>query len=115
MVLLKSGPYAGKVAVIAEIIDHNRVRPTHTFPLSCAVLINSTGNHRWPINIRPPPILPLPPPDPDPPRADQAAPRRIIRRHQKAPRERGHDRQVEQVLLGAEEGPHREEAVVERL
>ena len=26
VVLLKSGPQAGKIAVIAEIIDHNRVR-----------------------------------------------------------------------------------------
>ena len=26
MVLLKTGPYEGRVAVIAEIIDHNRVR-----------------------------------------------------------------------------------------
>lgn len=26
VVLLKSGPSAGKIAVIAEIIDHNRVR-----------------------------------------------------------------------------------------
>lgn len=25
VVLLKSGPYAGKIAVVAEIIDHNRV------------------------------------------------------------------------------------------
>lgn len=26
VVLLRSGPHAGKTAVIAEIIDHNRVR-----------------------------------------------------------------------------------------
>lgn len=26
VVLLRSGPHAGKIAVIAEIIDHNRVR-----------------------------------------------------------------------------------------
>ena len=26
VVLLKSGPFSGKIAVIAEIIDHNRVR-----------------------------------------------------------------------------------------
>ena len=26
VVLLKSGPYSGRIAVIAEIIDHNRVR-----------------------------------------------------------------------------------------
>jgi hypothetical protein len=25
-VLLKSGPFSGKIAIIAEIIDHNRVR-----------------------------------------------------------------------------------------
>ena len=31
VVLLRSGPHAGKIAVIAEIIDHNRVRSR--FPL----------------------------------------------------------------------------------
>ncbi|KAK1226925.1 hypothetical protein PQX77_010096 [Marasmius sp. AFHP31] len=35
VVLLKAGPYAGKVAVIAEIIDHNRAiidNPIHNVP-----------------------------------------------------------------------------------
>jgi len=37
VVLLKAGPYAGKIAVIAEIIDHNRV--CRTFHPTFSVLI----------------------------------------------------------------------------
>lgn len=39
VVLLKSGPSAGKVAVIAEIIDHNRVSDGNWLILDVSLII----------------------------------------------------------------------------
>ncbi|KAJ7106471.1 60S ribosomal protein L14 [Mycena crocata] len=39
VVLLKSGPFSGKIAVIAEIIDHNRVRIPHLLPPRISIMV----------------------------------------------------------------------------
>ncbi|KIJ93184.1 hypothetical protein K443DRAFT_408095 [Laccaria amethystina LaAM-08-1] len=76
VVLLKSGPFSGKLAVIAEIIDHNRP--------SCII------NHRRPNNGCSPPILPLQAPHPHSPQTLCPAPRRWYETCPQRGRQRGH-------------------------
>ena len=60
VVLLKSGPSTGNIAVITEIIDHNRV----TISLSprflmYGILTISLGHNRWSNDECSPPIIPI--------------------------------------------------------
>ena len=112
VVLLNAGPSAGKIAVIAEIIDHNRVtspllhlHPAHPLP----------GSSRRPNHLRPPPVLPLPPSLPHTPPPHQAPPRRRVGRHPQTARKGRHRRQVGKLGMGKEACRHPKTTGVERL
>ena len=112
VVLLNAGPSTGKIAVIAEVIDHNRVTS-----LFCARALAHPlpGSSRRPHHLRPPPVLPLPPSLPHAPPPHQAPPRRWLGRHPQTPRKGGHRRQVGKLGMGKEACRHPETAVAERL
>ena len=112
VVLLNAGPSTGKIAVIAEIIDHNRV--TSLFPAH-SLAHPLPGSNRRPHHLRPPPILPLPPSLPHPPPSHHAPPRGWLRRHPQTTRKRGHRRQVGELGVGKETRCHPEAALAERL
>ena len=83
VVLVNEGPSAGNLAVIAEIIDHNRVRPPSNYMLlQLSDLMIPSGADRRSNHFRSPPILPLPPSYPYPLHTCEATTRRRIRRDQ---------------------------------
>jgi hypothetical protein len=105
VVLLKSGPHAGRIAVITEIMDHNRVSLLLVRPeVNSTSRLVQLGNHRRPYNRRSPPSLPVQTHDTHASRAYEAATRRRYGRRQKATGEGGYCYTVGEVILGDEAG-----------
>lgn len=114
VVLLRSGPHAGKTAVIAEIIDHNRVRANHLGDM--ALLNLSPPGHRRRTRDRcPSPFFPLPTLDPHTIPPAQISPCCRVRNGPQTTDKRRDRREVEQVDVGDQEGRHREAKVTKRL
>lgn len=114
VVLLKSGPQAGHIAVIAEIIDHNRVG-TFMSTLGLQTQVSSlAGDYRRAHDGCPSPIIPVQAHGAHTAHAQQAPSGGGVGCDKKAAGSGGHGSQVGKVVVGAEAGSDGEAAVVER-
>lgn len=109
---MNDGPLAGKIAVIAEIIDHNRVRLIYIIIVGIEVYIH-VGNHRWSYEWYSPPSLPLQTPSSHPSQTHKTSPCCRNGNCKKISGTGGYCREVGQVCVGAKTGDEGEAEVTE--